>query len=44
MIRVDCAGIVCLASVLAVIGLGLHFCFSSVRAIVIWIFGKSIVP
>ena len=42
--RVDLAGMVCLLSVLMVIGLGLHFCISSVSAIVIWIFGKSIVP
>ena len=33
--RVDCAGIVFLLSVLIVIGFGLHFCISSVSAIVI---------
>ena len=44
MIRVECAGIVCLASVFIVMGLGLHFCLSSVSAIVIWILAKSMVP
>ena len=44
MICVACAGMVCLPSVLMVIGFGLHFCISSVRARVICIFGKSIVP
>ena len=44
MIRVACAGIVCLASVFIVMGLGLHFCLSSVSANVIWILGKSKVP
>ena len=44
MVRVACAGIVCFDSVLIMLGLGLHFCLSSVSAIAIWIFGKSIVP
>ena len=35
IIRVACAGIVCFASVLIVMGFGLHFCISSVSAIVI---------
>ena len=43
MIRVDCAGKVCLLSVLIVILFGIHFCISSVSAIVYWIFRKSIV-
>ena len=43
MIR-ECAGTACLASVFIVMGLGLHFCLSSVSAIVIWILGKSMVP
>ena len=34
----------CLSSVFIVMGLGLHFCLSSVSAIVIWNLGKSIVP
>ena len=44
MIRVDCAGMVCFPAVLMVMGFGLHFCISSVKAIVIAIFRESIVP
>ena len=44
MIRVARSGMVCFPSDLMVMGLGLHFCISSVKDKVICIFGKSIVP
>ena len=44
MMRVACAGIVRLLPVLVLRGFGLHFCISSVSAIVIGFFGKSTVP